>query len=233
MSKEMPILFSTPMVQAILEDRKPMTRRKLPDWASDYSSCNIVMDPELCDPDSDEIKPKQYYGLYAEFDGGEWNLKCPYGKPGDLLWVRETHYRYGKWVKNGTTKTGKQKWKFSPALIGGSGFRYQDDPPDTIIRPVNRTLGWYKRSSLFMPKTAARIWLEVTDVRVERLQDISDKDAFLEGIQTHANNGSKDDGTARGCFKSLWESINGDGSWDANPWVWVVRFKVISKTGKP
>lgn len=76
-----------------------------------------------------------------------------------------------------------------------------------------------------MPRWASRITLAVTEVRVERLQDISDADAFAEGIQQCANKGIGSDGTARGTYRALWNQINGAGAWSANPWVWVVEFR--------
>lgn len=206
--KEIPILFSTAMVQAILSGNKTQTRRvvKFPLKSPTHmASIN----------DSDNPPPV------------EW---CPNGQPSDLLWVRE-----------------KQGY-------------YQDNK---ALCPVFRTeisdneVGFYKwRPSIHMPKEAARIWLKVKTVRVERLHDISEEDAKAEGILCyrdefdgnryrykdymadssdygHPDHDYPTVGIAKTSFCTLWESINGRESWDSNPWVWVVEFEVLSTTGKP
>lgn len=223
--KYIPILFSPVMVQAIQEGRKTQTRRIVKDQAS----CKVL----------------EY--------GHDWKVKefwarCPYGQQGDILWVKETHYRFGRWVKNGQTKTGRQKWKFVPDN-GFENIRFLDEKPAVVnSTKTGRGLGWYKRSSLFLPKKLARIFLQVEEVRVERLQDIGEEDAFKEGIKLSVNNKvkhnsqpgemvsvdpfRKDDEVfydAKNAFRSLWEFINGIGSWEQNPWVWVIVFKKIDK----
>lgn len=221
--KERPILFSTPMVQAILEGRKTQTRR--------------IIKPQPIEKSCTE--------LVAKMSGHENALlydDCKYGIPGDHLWVRETHYRYGHWKKNGMTKTGKQKWSFIPDPHF-SEVRYVDNPPMKIEKNTFRGIGWYKRSSLFMPRTASRINLKITNIRVERLNDITEEDAQKEGIEKitckqHPENISYRDvncrviayDTAIDAFHQLWESINGIGSWNQNPWVWVIEFKRIKNT---
>jgi hypothetical protein len=193
MSKEIPILFSTPMVQAILAGRKTMTRRLAGDYVDEYAIAEMITDAVVADPDAVDIVEKQLKGVCVNFDDGEWIIKSRW-QPGDLLWVREA-------------------WK----------------------------------PSIHMPKNAARIWLEVTDVKVERLHDISEEDAKAEGVGAgfqmnagwpdylHIQNGvcSVTQDTASVSFGTLWEFINGKESWEANPWVWVVSFKVLSTTGKP
>jgi hypothetical protein len=158
--KERPILFSTPMVSAILEGRKTQTRR-------------ILKNPEVS------------------------MQNCPYGKPGDLLWVRET------W---GIEKRKEKRIVFKARM---NDYPIQDDR-------------W--RPSIHMPKDAARIWLKLTEVRVERLQDITEKDAIAEGIEDE----SPYFYNPKYSFISLWESINGEGSFYQNPWVWVLTFEVLS-----
>lgn len=133
-----------------------------------------------------------------------WSIRdlpqfCPYGKPGDRLWVREA------W----RLREIGEDW----SRDCGTGVAYRATDPD------GRAEKW--RSSLHMPRWASRITLEVTGVRVERLQDISHDDACAEGIESTR-------GGALACierYRRLWESINGPGSWDANPWVWAVSFK--------
>lgn len=211
--KERPILFSTEMVQAILQGRKTQTRR--------------VVKPLLqADAHSPWIREDNY--RLWQWCVGKANV-CysanerlnPFGIPGDLLWVREKHA-----VVDGVTVFCSYDDYFSPV--------------------VER---W--KPSIHMPKAAARIWLQVTDVRVERLHDISDDEAIAEGIYrypspVHVGETEYKDYwekdwdkswigflKPRVSFMSLWESIHGNKSWKANPWVWVVEFEVISRNGKP
>jgi hypothetical protein len=127
--------------------------------------------------------------------------------------------------------------------LTGFEYYYFDNPPDTILPNTKReTYGWFKRSSLFMPYKAARIFLEITDIRVERLQDISEADAIEEGIESNLYLNKNEDpilsykiyGTKKDwdespivSYYSLWESINGKDSWDLNPWVFVITFKKL------
>lgn len=173
--KERPILFSGPMVRAILDGRKTQTRR-------------IVKAKHLPFMEN----------LLGGFLDGKWNQRpLPYGQPGDRLWVREA------WANT----------------------RGDDSLPtyyrsDERIEDLQRT--W--KPSIHMPRWASRITLEITGVRVERLQDISDLEARQEGLQPDFY------GSVMGCkrkFIDLWESINGPGSWAANPRVWVIEFRRI------
>ena len=108
-------------------------------------------------------------------------LFCPYGQVGDRLWVRETHYRWGHWVKNGISKTGRQKWTFKAVSNTVGGLRFPDNNPP--FGETDRTQeGWHKRPSIFMPRWASRITLEITEVRVGRVQEITEEDAKLEGV---------------------------------------------------
>ena len=172
--------------------------------------------------------PARLEGLMLEGEEPEW---CPYGKPGDRLWVRETFYHHGKWGKNGKTKTGKQAWKFKATKHDeGEDVRFMDNPPE-IVRPNKyRKTGWYKRPSIFMPRWASRILLEVTDVRVERVQEIMEIDARAEGCRYDDCNHLDPHGfSAKDRFQTLWDSINAKRGfgWDVNPWVWCVSFKRI------
>ena len=124
--------------------------------------------------------------------------KCKYGKPGDRLWVRETFLQ----DTNGFIYRADGDFEGNAGILGG----------------------W--KPSIHMPRSASRILLEITGVRVERLRDISEEDAKSEGA--HAINFGYGDCYALG-FKQIWESINGHGSWDLNPWVWVIDFKRINE----
>jgi hypothetical protein len=218
--KERPILFSGPMVRAILEGHKTQTRRMVK---------KALM--EHFDPPRGEGDVKAGYPWicgYWEENVSAVNV-CPYGQPGDGLWVRET-WR-ASWTNDDEAPS---------EMDMGTDIRYEADGFETLCG----NYAWSKkvRPSIFMPRWASRILLEVTVVRVERLQDISEDDAMAEGVEydqgweEEPGWGFRDYSTdsdfvfadARHSYRSLWESINGPQSWDANPWVWVVEFKRVS-----
>lgn len=202
-----PVLYQTEMVQAILEDRKEQTRRlfkKIPRLSSDLNWAAKFLQ-----------KNKELRYQYS-----------PYGKPGDVLWVRETfrevnHYGFD--------------YEFYEYKAGGTSAHCFIPDMDQLLHDDK----W--KPSIHMPKEAARIFLEVTDVRIEKLQNISEKDAIAEGVHKHSDYGSTGyvhygkpdesftDIDAVWSFETLWESINGSGSWNKNPWVWVIEFKKIEK----
>lgn len=195
--KERPILFSGPMVRAILDGRKTQTRR--------------VVKADL--PDNPTYKSNQRWGL-VDGDFYFCGARCPYGQPGDRLWVRECH-------SYSVINYPSEVWYWAHGNPG-----YGD---------------WTKpRPSIHMPRWASRILLEVTAVRVERLNDISEADAIAEGIRVLPLQDANDPGawwesepgqnqgrSPSHSFKKLWNEINGPGSWDLNPWIWVIEFKRI------
>lgn len=220
--KEYPILMSAPMVRGILDGRKTQTRRgfKYPGMPSSGEICAICKDGAgdwigwMGDPDNNINFQK--FTLQAYPNGG--GIKCRYGKPGDRLWVRET------W---------RPKTHSFPT---GPHYEYRA----TADGDLTPTDGPWK-PSIFMPRAASRILLEVVDVRVERLQDISEADAVAEGISFWEMNGGPNrrydnyevkpnqHGTGFlndpiASYRTLWASINGADSWEANPWVWVISF---------
>ena len=210
--KERPIRFSAPMVRAIIDGSKTQTRRVVKGWVP-------------CKPENDgESDVWQVYNG----DTVAFTFLCPYGKPGDRLWVRET------WAET-DRHDGTPVVAYRAGGCIGVG-RTQRDGPDHLIRAFawddapEGGIRW--RASIHMPRWASRILLEVTDVRVERLQDISEADAQAEGVKVDGNGHAvRDDvvnvGGARTAFAELWESINGPDSWATNPWVWVVEFRRI------
>ncbi|HBP0492474.1 TPA: hypothetical protein ACQRM7_000708 [Pseudomonas aeruginosa] len=203
--KERPILFSGPMVRAILEGRKTVTRRVVKPQPDFLGS---MVDPNTPFKTLDA-------GLHAR-------ITCPYGEPGDRLWVRET---WGLQVRS---------------YGGGAGefIVYRATNPDAIYcrSSEGREYPVKWKPSIHMHRHSSRILLEITAVRVERLQDISEEQALAEGVRgepcDHARQACADIGcwgdTAKGAFGFLWESLNGEGSWAANPWVWVVEFKRVT-----
>lgn len=247
MRKSKPILFSQTMSQAVLERRKTQTRRVLMLGAND-SICT------KCGSDGEDNMPP-----WPVVDGEEW-MKCPYGAVGDLLWVREEHYRFGHWepVPGVKTKGGKQKWRFvaiCDEVLFDPPAVYRKSPPSDKEKAVMgdiRVRMWNKRLARFMPRALSRTTLEITDIRVEPLQDMSESDALAEGIveenclvgvACYGNNPIEQSGiryfspTAAGtepyesaveAFEDLWTEINGAGSYALNPWVWVLGIKVAS-----
>jgi hypothetical protein len=225
-----PILFSPPMVQAILEGRKTMTRRTLKDIPTE----GLVYD-------SSE-KSRRVHGPYHGFNQTNFStpncfseyFKCPYGQAGDILWVKEAYFAFGHWEQEGTTKKGKDKWNF---VYDSQKVVFNEDEIDSGFYFESKYTGynhleprWFKRNSLFMPLWASRIQLEITKVRCERLLDITEEDAKNEGVTL--------DGPVSyipACQKSpyvyhfayLWDTINGYGSFEKNPWVWVIEFRRV------
>ena len=199
--KERPILFSAPMVRAILAGQKTQTRRaakpvRHPDLGNTYDPGALVL----------EYEPQHVI-----------DRACPYGQPGDRLWVRET------WMD--LSGTGIE-------LITGSRSRYAyraDTPAGSYGDETSKEYGLKWRPSIYMPRAASRIKLEVVHVRVERLQDISEADAIAEGAPGGHGSipGYLYAATPHEHYRHIWESINGAGSWGKNPWVWVVEFKRI------
>lgn len=232
---EKPILFSDPMVKAILEGRKTQTRR--------------VVKPQP------ESKPFQVHGektgdwftsnpdypKHGDMMSGRW--KCPYGQPGDLLWVRETwsvNFYGGGSVDGGVQQHYGVEYK---ADLGVKNIHL--DHYDKNLSKLFDTQRGEWRPSIHMPRWASRITLEVVGVRVERLQDINDADARSEGVdwaspQPYGEKLDWDDcedprevgypppgaSFALDNFRRLWDSINRKKHpWDSNPWVWVIEFK--------
>ncbi len=223
--KEHPILFSTPMVLSILQERKTQTRRIIKPQPID----NTEIDGNFFEGNHKGYVKVDNHPTWKEQYVYEF---CKY-EVGDILWVKELHYRFGSWKKNGLTKTGKQKWIFR-ADKHFTEIRYFDNPPFKVERNTHRLIGWYKRSSLFMPRKAARILLKISDITLEMVNEISEEDAIAEGVAHGEQPERKNIGgyvasmilNARSEYAALWESINGDDSWEENPWVWVITFVV-------
>ena len=230
--KERPILFSGAMVRAILAGEKTQTRRIVKPQPVPYAEFNnslAFVGPTICQPG--------YLAIGVDAVPGSIGLlKCPYGQPGDRLYVRESYFQFGHWepVTGKLTKGGRQKWAFVPdskdVIFDSSAV------PGGTWRLGRHNVGfetpaWHKRLGRFMPRAASRITLEITGIRVERLQEINEDDARAEGViidRSAAESSGMWDAAHRRAYHILWNSINGPGSWDANPFVWVVEFKRIT-----
>lgn len=219
--KEIPMLYTTPMVQSVDAGLKQQTRRLR------------GLDEVNQSPDDWTLTHQDKKGIF-HFRNGQsgWAVTSPYGKPGDIIWVRETfthlhwdHYENGEspyaYKANCDAESEEIRQEYIKA-----GYQYQWKP------------------SLHMPRKAARLFLKITTIRLERLQDISDDDCIKEGLEQYTDHHgtgyrlyTKIGGFSfipRDSFQTLWDSINGKAkkdrplcNWDANPWVWVVEFEKI------
>ena len=202
MMAEQAILFSGEMVRSILDGRKTQTRRVV----------------------------KQKHIPFVEnilngFLDGKWNQRqLPYGKPGDLLWVRETWLEMDR---GGWCDPSKPKWWFDDCYNRVNAIAYRANC-DAESEKIRREYGYKWRSPIVMPRWASRLTLSIVDVRVERVQDITHFGAMSEGITyDYASPGG---GTIMQ-FAKLWDSINAKRGypWGSNPWVWVIEFEKVQQ----
>lgn len=198
--KEKPILFSGPMVRAILDGRKTQTRRVGKIQSPTYTELGFAVAKHATKGDIIQAT----YRAYPDGGSARWALcEFPYGYIGHRLWVKET---FAKAEDDG----------------GHTWIQYQADNALVISPrdfPQGKVVGW--RPSIHMFRWASRITLEITGVRVERLREISMADVLAEGCILSTSKTEPLD------YQNLWESINGAGSWKNNPWVWVVEFKKL------
>lgn len=207
--RERPILFSGPMVRALLAGTKTQTRRiakpvKHPDLGNLYDAGALVLERE----------PQHVI-----------ERACPYGRPFDRLWVRESFMDLrGTGIEHYDADGRRQRYAFAA-----------NSPPGSYSDETRKDYGLKWKPSIHMPRTACRLVLEITDVRIERLQAISEADAKAEGCapawldaEDNATVHAHVAPTYRQGFARLWRDINGAESWQANPWVWVVDFRVVA-----
>jgi hypothetical protein len=270
---EIPLLFQREMVMANLKDLKNQTRRAkgldlINEYPDRFEKIRLGIEPD----GNLWLTGSAQLGSSVGFGG----IKSPYGKPGDLLWVKE-NVKLAAWREDGRMAFDYQA---SPELTQTPWVRFSDDntgekfealilkSTDYLLakgvksgddghfhwKPGQSPLPW--KPSIHMPKAASRIWAMVEEIRVERVRDISEEDAKAEGILTKPygshpgfctidytvkpyKSGFRpgfcaDTGRQfRDSFRTLWISINERESWDSNPWVWVVKYRILSKTGRP
>lgn len=244
--KERPILFSGPMVRAILDGRKTQTRR--------------VMKPQPL-PETEAMRDipgeNRWWAAWIDSEN-EFSITykplgsdqqedwaCPYGVPGDRLWVREATWIWCERRPNGKTAKGLQKWRYVPTkhprVVYCADGSKPTDPP--VQHDGGNWFMWRYKAARFMPRWASRITLEITDVRVQRVQEISEEDSEAEGVgwcelcRNSNTNFLGNDTCPLNCggisfreeFEELWDFINFDRGfgWDANPWVWAVTFRRV------
>ena len=233
--KERPILFSAPMVRALLDGSKTQTRRAMkpqpepvPHRPGDYQwPCNAFQSMVSV---SDTRAPGAH-GMAGD--------ACPHGAHRDQIWVRETFFAYGRWETRFSAKKARDEWHFvDMATECDRAYQFAADNPDLVLAAGRGGAlpGWYKRPAIFMPRAASRILLEIVSVRVERLNDCSEADALAEGVKgepcDHIRLSCEEidccGPTAKGMYAALWDQINGAGAWAANPWVWAIEFKRVT-----
>ena len=221
--KEKPILFSGPMVRALLAGTKKQTRRVVkPEGAHHVFQFRGTTAAAGAD------EPTGEWGWCGSERVINDHIRCPYGKPSDRLWVRETWSPDppcdGAWAY--TAWAGCREGQIAGVPERFRHPEYCNYAADWPHEPIIWT------PSIHMPRWASRLTLEITDVRVERLQDINEHDAAAEGVATWAPGALSPDSLQADPsdqFRWLWGSINGPYSWDENPWVWVVEFTRIDK----
>ena len=216
--KERPMLFSAPMVRALLDGSKTQTRR-VAKFKPRTPGCNLSFSAMRVGHYMTG-NPRAGFVLHSGAGDSTFPLICPYGQPGDRLWVRET---FGYVSPDEHQRPHSEcKIEYRADLAPGCTDRPGQWPVDECKGDPERPR-W--RPSIHMPRAASRILLEIVAVRVERLNDCSDIDALAEGCSAR-------DMRSGDCMASvyarLWESINGSGSWAGNPWVWVVEFKRVT-----
>ena len=227
-----PILFSAPMVRALLDGTKTQTRRVVKLQPKNGAALETGVYTAINQREKERFANHDKLLLLTSTPDGKLRQPCPYGQVGDQLWVRET-------------------WSPGDEMVFNT---IKDDPETVLYRADKSALGWDGKAmtirydtfafnwevmkwkpSIFMPRWASRITLEITGVRVERLQDISDSDCKAEGVQvensydftfSHVDREHHHE-LLQGSYATLWESLNGAGTWDLNPWVWVIEFKKV------
>ena len=246
MSRERPILFSSPMVRALLDGSKTQTRRPVkPDPGPYWNPIVGAHNPTIINNGGYEAPGPEIFGASDETMG----RKFAYGRPGGRIWIRETFFAYGRWVTRYSEKKKGDEWHFIDMTVEcDRAYQYDADAPDLpLAKGRGGALpGWHRRPAIFMPRAASRILLEIVSVRVQRLNDCSAADARAEGLISYehfwreceyplpdiAYEPFKGSPTRYSdpvqAYQALWESINGAGSWAANPWVWVVEFKRVT-----
>lgn len=221
---ERPILFSGPLVRAILSGRKTVTRRLVKgirpewvwvDWHGEDDQPGLANSVGGFIEDAHDLWPCNR----------EHRIRCPHGKPGDELWVRESYWHLQHWA-------GGQEWLWE----GWSSIAGDENPKPVVYGGCNPETDfvsqhrWRRRPSIHMPRWASRISLRITDVRAERLQEITGADVLAEGVDNgyaNASMGQRWDNAQRMAFEKLWDDINGKrpgASWADNPWVWRIEF---------
>ena len=226
--KERGILMHARSVNGILAGRKTQTRR--------ICKLNPAYLERHCAVGAEDWKKNREALTSGRLDAP---LRCPYGQPGDRLLVRESYYQFGHWepVPGVRTAKGRMKWRF----VAHDDVILFEPPEGQEIRKGRhhkdpQTATWHKRNGRFMRNVYSRITLEIIDVRVERVQDITPAAVYAEGVRMVACGDHEFDPTnaamcieLRELWAQLWDDNNGKGAWERNDWVWVVEFMRVEE----
>lgn len=227
--KETPIIMSGDHLAKVLDGTKTMTRRVIKPQPTEGAEAFAWFAPS----EGEGYAPSGCW--YEDENGLKFNCKCPYGQVGDRLWVRETHYRHGFWSIEPRVIGERQSYSFVPMNENMFPVRYMDNQPDVVYTLKEKyALGYFKRPSIFMPRWASRITLEITEARVERVQEIIEEDCVTEGLVYHEGFSqwyTSPDTLVFGhktAFQILWDSLNAKRGygWEVNPWCWCISFKL-------
>lgn len=238
--KDTGVLFTATMVRAILARQKKVTRRVIKGAPLNRRSRSLGVNDGIW---SIKVDPKH--------ENVVWSGRCPYGVPGDRLWVRETYRAWGRWAVRFNAKKGRDEWHFIDLTEEtGRSYGYEADGPMDGAQKKRKAdvLGWWRRPAIFMPRAACRLHLEITQVSVERLLTITDGEAWDEGVTVDRKSLNIDaeivqidehgavwsDGKYRSdlhrvAFLQLWADINGKQSLKDDPWVFAVGFKQVHR----
>jgi hypothetical protein len=222
------ILMKPSMNEAIRREVNPktVTRRIMKPQPPDEYERLLVghYNPTKVNKDGEQYPGEEVYGAYT--DDGEWGQMFRY-HPGQVVYVKETHYRYGWWDKDGLTPAGKQKYRF----VADSGMEpiFPSDLTEPLLTVDGKEdEGFFLRSPLFLEAKYARTFLEIISVRPERLMEITEEDAIREGAPGIATS-KPYPRQYRDSYEALWDSINPDMPFSSNPWVWRIEFKKVAK----
>ena len=239
--KSTPILFRPFLAEATLDKRKTLTQRtrgldklnEIPDdWIVDYPT------------GYDSCEPGLWFSAQSKQGSLEWVGQCPYGQPGDEIWVRESYFAWGMWFP---LPLKEDKWFFNHSDTEPPLY-LQELPHDKPRATKESSYGYAKRPSIHMLREHSRITVEITKIELRRLHNMRERDAEREGVEqdpefpnyfryygksTVFGEKSYQWESAIHSYMTLWDSINGkrkpgkpDLSWDANPWVWAVYYKL-------
>ena len=209
--RERPIIFGTAMVQLILGGRKTQTRRlvRIPSIVAHDGETFPLGEGETAADSTTIVRRKDgvFRAWMSEYpEEGGVDVACPYGQTGDRLWVRESWWHHQSAFIDQAGFLGGTITRLGE--VGGS-YNANDE-----FSPARHPNVWRKRSAMYMPRWASRLVLEVVDIRVQRLQEISDEDARAEGFEPVRS------------FARVWDDVNGERApWATNPWVWAISFR--------
>lgn len=217
--KSRPLLFNEEMVRAFLAGKKTQTRRII----NRVRTFGKVTEFQRSQTPGYDWTFRCRRGLWQDLRTTQLQNLCPYGFAGERIYGRESFWE-------GLRSASDQTGEYHSYFCGTRQYLEERDKPGAFSEPYVTSTPWMvKRPSIHMPKRFARVWAQIVDVRIERLADITEADAYAEGVTVAENHQGSPDfdfrNEARVAYRQLWERINGPGSWSINPYIWVIEFK--------